>query len=139
MKSTKGFTLIEILIVVAILGVLAAIAIPSYQGSVLLSRRAEAKSTLLQVASDQERFYSNSNSYSTNALPLAAPPVADRMSENLRYRITVAACGTGIASCFIATATPQGNQTVDLCTTLTLASSGARGATGGTAAECWER
>jgi type IV pilus assembly protein PilE len=138
-KTTKGFTLIEILIVVAILGVLAAIAIPSYQGSVRVSRRAEAKSTLLQVASDQERLYSNSNTYSTNAQPLAAPPVATRTSEFGWYVITVAACAPGIASCFVATATPQGDQTTDLCTTLTLASNGARGATGGTAAECWQR
>lgn len=135
----KGFTLIEILIVVAIIGVLAAIAIPSYQNSVMVSRRAEAKSTLLQVASDQERFFSSNNTYSTNALPLAAPPVATRASENGFYVISVAACGAGIATCFVATATPQGDQTADLCTTLTLNSVGVRGATGGTAAECWQR
>ncbi|MFM1895068.1 MAG: hypothetical protein RLZZ385_142 [Pseudomonadota bacterium] len=136
---SSGFTLIEILIVVAILGVLAAIAIPSYQNSVITSRRAEAKSALLQVASDQERFFSSNNTYSTNAQPLANPPVATRNSENGFYVITVAACGAGIGSCFIATATPQGDQTADACTTLTLNSTGARGATGGTVADCWQR
>ena len=67
------------------------------------------------------------------------PPVATRASENGFYVISVAACGAGIATCFVATATPQGDQTADLCTTLTLNSVGVRGATGGTAAECWQR
>lgn len=137
--SSAGFTLIEILMVVAILGILAAIAIPSYQNSVLVSRRAEAKSMLLQVASDQERFYSSNNTYSTNALPLAAVPAATRPSENGFYVISVAACGAGIATCFVAAATPQGDQVADACTTLTLSSTGVRGATGGTAEECWQR
>ena len=137
--TARGFTLIEILMVVAIIGVLAAVAIPSYRNNLLTSRRAEAKSVLLQVASDQERFYSANNSYSTNAQPLANPAVATRNSENSFYVVTVAACGAGIASCFTATATAQGDQTADACTTLTLNSLGARGATGGSVEECWQR
>ena len=53
--SHNGFTLLELLIVVAIMGILASIAIPAYQNSVIRSSRAEAKTELLQVASDQER------------------------------------------------------------------------------------
>ncbi|MEX2131723.1 MAG: type IV pilin protein [Pseudohongiellaceae bacterium] len=138
-SRAKGFTLIELLMVVAIIGILAAVAIPSYRNNLLVSRRAEAKSVLLQVASDQERFYSSNNTYSTNALPLAAPPVATRASDNNFYIVTVAACGAGIATCFTATATPQGDQVADACTTLTLNSLGARGATGASVEECWQR
>lgn len=143
MKSRQsGFTLIEILIVVAILGVLVAIALPAYQNSVIRSGRAEAKGELVQVASDQERYFSNFNTYITDALPLNTPTVADRdrTTQNGLYVISVAACAGGvIANCFLATATPQGAQTGDTCTTLTLTNTGVRGATGDTVDECWTR
>ena len=142
-RNQNGFTLIEILIVVAILGVLASIALPAYQDSVLRSNRAEGKAELLIVAGDQERFFSSNNSYSTDATPLVTEtPVnlTTRTTENGHYAITVAAGGTGaIATSFVATATPQGNQTNDACTTLTISSTGVRGATGGTVDECWGR
>lgn len=140
--SQHGFTLIEILIVVAILGVLASIALPAYQNSVLRSGRAEAKSELLQVASDLERYFSNFNTYIDDALPLNTPAVADRdrTTVNALYVISVAACGGGaISNCFIATATPQGAQAGDACTTLTITNTGVRGATGATVDECWQR
>jgi len=143
MKTVNGFTLIEILIVVAILGVLASIALPAYQDSVRRSNRAEAKGELLIVAGDQERFFSSNNSYSTDATPLVTEtPVnlTTRTTENGFYSITVAAGGTGaITTSFVATATPQGDQANDACTTLTISSTGVRGATGGTVDECWGR
>lgn len=138
----QGFTLMEILIVVAIIGIIAAIALPSYQASVIRSNRAEAKSELLIVAADQERYFSNNNTYIDDALPLNTPNVADRdrTTQNGFYVISVAACGGGaITNCFVATATPQGDQTADSCTTLTITNTGLRGATGDTVDECWGR
>jgi len=141
--NQKGFTLIELLIVVAIMGILASIALPAYQNSVLRSGRAEAKSELLQVASDQERYFSNFNAYIDDAQPLNTPTVAsrDRTSQNGFYTISVDTCGGGvpITTCFLATATATGDQAADACTTLTITSTGARGATGDTTDECWQR
>jgi type IV pilus assembly protein PilE len=134
----RGFTLIELMIVVAILGVLASIALPAYQQNVRSGARSEAQSLLVQVAASQERFYSDNNSYSTNANPLSSPAVATVTSERGLYQVAVAACGGGtIATCFVATATPQGNQTADSCTTLTITNTGLKGATGDSAENCW--
>jgi len=138
----QGFTLIEIVIVVAIMGILVSIALPAYQNSVLRSGRAEAKGELVEVASDLERYFSNFNTYIDDALPLNSPAVADRdrTTVNGLYVISVEACGTGaLSNCFIATATPQGDQAADSCTTFTLTNTGVRGATGDTVEECWQR
>ncbi len=137
-RRLAGFTLVELMIVVAILGILAAVALPAYQQNVRSGARAEAQSLLLQVAANQERFYSDNNTYSANANPLASPAVATLTSESGAYQVSVAACGTGtIANCFVATATPQGTQTADSCTTLTLTNTGLKGSTGDTVANCW--
>ncbi len=136
----RGFTLVELMVVVAILGILAAVALPSYRESQLRAGRADGKNALLKAASDQERFYSNSFTYSTNALPLGAAPAATLTSPDGFYVISVAACATGtIASCYVATATPQGRQTADVCGSLTLTNTGVRGASGGSLEECWQR
>lgn len=136
-----GFTLIELMVVVAIMGILVSIAMPAYTESVRRSNRAEAKSELVQVAAEQERFFSSTNSYSTDATPLNTPVVAARVrtTTNAWYSIAVTACAGGaIANCFLATATAQNEQLADGCTTLTLTSTGLRGSTGLASDECWQ-
>ncbi|MDG2175712.1 MAG: type IV pilin protein [Gammaproteobacteria bacterium] len=137
----RGFTMIEILIVVAIIGIIAAIALPSFSDSRLRAGRADGKTALMQVASDQESLYSSTFTYSTNAVPLASPPVALLASRDGKYEVSVAVCGGGvpITSCFLATAAPQGNQVDDSCGNLTINSTGVRTAAGGTVEECWQR
>ena len=144
LHKVEGFSLTEILIVLAIMGILAAVAFPTYTESLRRANRAEAKSELVQVAAEQERFFSSYNSYSTDAEPLRTPIFEgrDRTTTNAWYVISVAACTggaeAGIANCFIATATAQNEQAADGCTTFTLTSIGLRGATGLTSDECWK-
>lgn len=140
-REFNGFSLIELLIAMAIMGILVAVAMPVYTNSVIRSNRSEAKNELMQVAAEQERFFSSNNIYTNDATPLLTPNVAsrDRTTTNAWYLISVEACAGGaITNCFIATATPQGTQTVDVCTTLTITNTGVRGATGSTTDDCWQ-
>jgi type IV pilus assembly protein PilE len=113
-NGTRGFTLIELVMVIAIVGILMAIAIPSYNNSTTKARRADGQTALMDVMVRQERFYTENNTYSTN---LAALP-AQAASPEGYYTITAAACGTGIDSCVILTATPGTAQTSDGALTL---------------------
>jgi len=133
-----GFSLVELMIVVFIIGVLVSVGLPSYRQWVLAAGRAEGQRLLLEVAANQERFYASNNSYSTDADPLSNPAVAVLTSDGGRYQVSVAACAGGtITNCFVATATPQGAQTADSCSTLSINSLGVRGATGDSVANCW--
>lgn len=68
-QHASGFTLIELMIVVAVIGILAAIAYPSYQDSIRKARRADAKSALLDAAQRQERFFTENNQYTSVQVP----------------------------------------------------------------------
>ena len=146
----NGFTLIELLIVVALIGIITAIAIPSYKDYMLRTGRSDGKRTLLDVASQQERFFSENNQYSVSAEPLANPTSAANIaSHEGKYMISVtpvvnASRNTG----FTAIATPVGGQMEDLdCYKLTITNTGVRGiitssSTVGSpnqAQDCWAR
>lgn len=84
MKEKKGFTLIEVMIVVVIVAILAAVAVPSYQESVRKTKRAEAKEALTRIAAAQERFFFTNNGY-TDDLSLLG--YSGGVSENGYYNI----------------------------------------------------
>jgi type IV pilus assembly protein PilE len=137
----QGFSLIELMIVVAIIGILAAIAYPSYQNYVLRSGRADGQAKLMEILQAQERFYSQNQAYVTNlgvgGLAYGVATDAAVPSDERRYNISAAACGgSTIARCVTLTATRVGPQLQDNeCGNLTLDSRGTKGATD--VDRCW--
>jgi len=150
-----GFTLIEILIVVVIIGVISAIAYPNYRNFVTEARRSEGQRLLLLAAAQQERFYTQCGYYAVafaaatttpNTCNASAAAGVLGMMNNLAdipfYSLTVAAGTTGaIATSYLLTATPSGIQLTNdtNCINLTLTSQGVKGATGSWGASCWKR
>ena len=141
MMKAKGFTLIELMIVVAIVGILAAVAIPGYRTFVLKSHRTDAINGVLDVASRQARFYTTQNSYAANmsALGYSSNSVAVPSASNHFYDITtstVAATASAPAT-FSVTATRFGTQANDTCGDFSLDDVGRKTVSVGTVSACW--
>jgi len=128
-NTQNGFTLVELMIVILVIGILAGIAYPSYQESVIKSKRADAKSALLELSVFMERYYTTKGCYNTpdstslacvasNAAP-TLPFTTTPKSGTANYDLTVAATPTS----FTLTATPRTN-TADKCGALTLDNTG---------------
>lgn len=139
-RSMGGFTLIEMMIVVAIIGILAAIAIPSYQSYVRETHRADAKSALMRLAQAMEEAYARNYSYaglaqggSDTGDPAAALGVD---LDPQFYDVTISVSGT---NSYTLSASPTGVQTQDDCGVLTVNQAGVREArkNGSLVANCW--
>lgn len=134
----RGFTLIELMIVVAIASILASVAYPSYVESVQRGNRAEARGILLEMAQLLERNFTEANRYDLNsagnafALPVAQSP----RTGTAKYTIQFAAGPT--QTTYTLSAVPAGAMAGDVCGTLTLTQTGVRGADG-VVADCWQR
>ncbi|MEY3289498.1 MAG: hypothetical protein RLZZ419_1740 [Pseudomonadota bacterium] len=117
------------MVTVAIVGILASIAYPSYQDSVMKSRRADAQGALLGYANTMERHFTVNNTY------IGAPT----NSGTAYYDITVSADPAVTASTYTLNAVPTGVQVNDKCGTLTITHTGVKGftGTGGSVALCW--
>ena len=140
-RKVNGFSLIELVITVAVFAIIASIAVPSYTQFVLKGNRADAKETLLRVAQEQERFF-----YTTGGDPLLGGPVytadlqdlnydaATPLSDEGHYRIV--ANVDNVNSSFTLTAIAVGSQLRDEdCLTITLTSTGRK--TSAPEANCW--
>ena len=133
-KHMGGITLIELMIVVVVVSILAAIAFPNYQEFVARAKRNEARAALLQIATNQERFYLNNNTFTQDmtALGFSADPFT---SDTGYYVIDVTAAN---ASNFSATATyQQGGNEAAKCLTFTIDGRGAK--TSDPDTNCWVR
>ena len=125
--ASSGFTLIELMITVVIIGVLAAIAWPSYQGFVEQGRRSDGQGALMDTAQALERCYTTYGAYDDTDCDVTFP----RDSSEGHYEITAPTLSD---TTFTLEATPQGVQASDDCGDLTLAHTGAKGSDG---TDCW--
>lgn len=135
----RGFTLIEVMIVVAILGVIAAIAFPSYMESVRKSRRADAKSALMAASQAMEKYFTERQTYATATLGSNATDVYPTTSPDGYYTLSFSVASTASAFSLQAAPTAGKGQTSDKCGTFSINQLGAKGVSGGSlnAAACW--
>ena len=137
-RTLRGFTILELMVTVAVIAVLAAIAYPSYTKYVARGKRAAAKSFMLQVASRQERYLLDAHQYAPDLATLGMPVPNDVTGS---YTVTL----TGVAATppsYTVQAQPTGTQATNDagCGTLTITSAGAKGASGSDgSASCWSR
>jgi type IV pilus assembly protein PilE len=150
--QSTGFTLIELMIAIAIVGIIAAVAFPSYQNYVRQTNRAVARALLYENAQFMERFYTQNNQYIASvgndgianggggddvsvALPIRQSPRRPDPDVVVQYNISLAVVTDDT---FTLQAVPTGIMAGDPCGTLTLTNTGVQGA-GGNVADCWNR
>lgn len=126
--QSKGFTLMELMMVLAIMGILTAIAYPAYQSSLQKARRVDAQTAILELAQYMERYYTNNGTYTGASLPYSASP-KDAITKY--YNLSLSA---QTADSYTLSGAPTGTQKTDSCGTLSFTNTGIKlPATSG----CW--
>lgn len=146
----RGFTLIELMITVAVIGILAAVAFPSYTQYIVRANRSAAQSFMFSVNNKQEQFMLDARRYAGGATALANLSMTVPVEVSSRYTVTVSCTmPTAVGNCtalagaptYLITGTPIGSQLAQdtKCATLTLSNLGVKteSGTAGSAADCW--
>lgn len=148
MMKSRGFTLMELMIVVAIIGILGAVAYPAYNDSVVKGRRAQGRTAIAELMQQQERYFTQQNTYLTFASGATGVPFkvfsGDTLSQS-NYSLGAEACpGSGsvpldVKECIRIVATP--NKTDPVAGNLRMTSTGTKDCTGTAASTdprlCW--
>lgn len=137
-RGSLGFTLIELMITVAIIGILAGIAFPSYQEYVRKGRRADTQSFMLDVVARQQHFLLDRRAYAesitdapaSNGLGMTIPTTV-----SAHYTVEIATDNATSPPSFVVTGTPSGNQAAEKCGTLTIDQRGIKTRSG--TGTCW--
>jgi type IV pilus assembly protein PilE len=150
LQNQQGFTLIELMIVVGVVALLAAIALPSYNQYVQRTRRSEGQSALMNAQQAEEKFFFRCNRYGSmqeiygNSAPTCGAPPAAGTSIESSQKYYVIALAAITATTYNLNAAPENVQATDPCMVLSLDNTGTKGATGdpllgtdGDVKRCW--
>ncbi|WP_434031437.1 type IV pilin protein [[Pseudomonas] boreopolis] len=129
-SRADGFTLIELMMVVAVIAVLSAIAYPAYSSYVRKAARGQAKADLVELSQLAERYHTVHNGYEDFGLPFDASPRQGTAKYNLELEDVT-------ATTYTLKAVPTGGQTSDSCGTLTLNQAGVKTPAETTVSGCW--
>lgn len=144
--SSAGFSLIEMMIVVVIIGILMLVAVPGYQESMKKSRRADGMRDLMELTARQERFYAQYSRYTDDIESEDGLNFERTTSSEGHYNLEVVACDDEncegepeeFCACYVLQAVPTGIQAKDTqCATLSIDSKGQRSASGTLGGACW--
>jgi type IV pilus assembly protein PilE len=143
MKKQSGFTLIELMIGLVIIGILAGVAVPNYLENVKQTKRTDAQAALVQFSQGMERFYSANYTYLAAAVDgddAGAPAAAtfgytkSPFNGDASYNLSISAV---TATSYTLSATPTGSMTSDACGILTLTNTNVKGDGSGGTKTCW--
>lgn len=132
MKTARGFTLIELMVVVAIMAIISTIAYGSYQDSIRKAKRAEAKTALMELGQKMERCYTANGAYDTACSVHDGTSLATTTTEKLNYTLSIPVL---TATTFTVTATATFDD--PKCASFSLTHTGVKSATGTDSAKCW--
>ncbi|OOG64890.1 hypothetical protein B0E46_05725 [Rhodanobacter sp. B04] len=121
-----GFTMVELMIVVVIIAVLAAIAIPAYGRYAYRARRPDGQQLLLQIANAQERYYATNNQYGAlTSMGYNNQAISEKGYYSVQVNVVADPAGNSSAA-FVATATPISSQAKDVCGALSISNTGVK-------------
>ena len=143
-RRAPGFTLIELMITVAIVGILAAVAIPAYQNYIKKGRRVDAKSALLELAAREERYFATNNTYTATVTDLNYTKIGvgtstfNAGSTSMVYYTVQITAASATAWAATATRTTAGAQNTDVCGDYSIDNLGQQTVANGTQTTgCW--